>query len=225
MDKNSDAEEEKVNNKNDDRVDKLIKILRNGWLTAPIVVVGIFLISFGKVTDAVDHSLRELGLIHSYDVNLDTERGRFSSELIRNAWNRLFWTRTYNDRHLHNAPTEEQDKAWNKYIDALETWNSNLMNYYIGLDKYYKGSNKRDTLKVIQQKLRLVAALMDTLRNNYPHFNALRLDSVSFRINRCIDDTINPVLYKMVDQPENIRAHKKNQKSGSKSKLDSLDPE
>ncbi|MCO5963703.1 hypothetical protein [Sinorhizobium meliloti] len=67
----------------------------------------------------------------------DTEKSRFSDNLIRSAWKRLFLADRFSRRVLDGAPSVEVLSAWNNYLQALLEWNTDLMVNIVGLEGYY----------------------------------------------------------------------------------------
>ena len=183
------------------RVDTLIKFFQNNKFTSTLILFGIIIIGFGKVADSSDSILRKIGIIKSYNVNQSTNRGRFSSALLENAWNRMFWMRAYTERIRLNATPDEKKLAWQKYIDASEKWSSNIMNYYLGLDEYYPNSGKRIILEnTIQPKFIKVAHMITALKyslDTLPKDIAIsKIDSIQSLVN-----DVNPDFYFLIDQP------------------------
>jgi len=181
------------------RVDFLLAFFQNNKFTSVIIVLCLALIGLGKVTESGDQLLRSLGWNKPYDVNQVTERGRFSWELIETAWNRLFWMRNYTERIRRKAPAADTELSWQKLMLASEKWNTEVMNYYIGLDTFYPDSHKRDTLENhIQPSINSTMKLIVELRYS------LKSDSVDLKNKiKEIQDSIEVVnnrLYHLVDQ-------------------------
>ena len=196
------------------RVDILLRFFQNNKFTSSLILLGILIIALAKVTESGDNILRKLGIVKSYDIDKATIRGKFSSDLLENINNRLFWVDSYTGRVRLRAATQEQDQAWQKYIEANEKWNSNLINYYLGLDEYYPNSGKRGTLEgIIQEDLRSIHSSLIDLRYNSGDLNyskiltqkdsidwsriLLKLDSINAKIN-----DIRPKIYSFIDKSE-----------------------
>jgi hypothetical protein len=80
----------------------------------------------------------------------DTTRGTFSRQLMQDAWNRLFWMRRYASSVENQLPLQSQDSAWQKYVESLERWNTNLMVNIVMLRQYYDDQRARRFEDVIQ---------------------------------------------------------------------------
>lgn len=189
------------------KVDLLLAILQNNRFSALIIVFCIIFIGFSKVIESGNQIMRSLGIIQTYDVNQASERGRFSWELTEIAWNRLFWMRSYYQCVRLHATATEQAEAWQKLMDGTEKWSSNLVNYYIGLDTYYPGSHKRDTLENrIQPIFASVADDLLKLKYDLPKLDSIavekRLNTIGFEI-----DALNNKLYRFVDQTPSNKKH------------------
>lgn len=185
------------------KTDKILKWVKNNIIIAIAIVFCITILATEKVISAVDTIARVTGLRKSYDVTENTERGRFSSALLENAWNRMFWMRVYTERVRVGAPKEEQLRAWQKYIDATEKWSSNIMNYLLGLEQYYPGSDKRSFLEdTIQPKLIEIGQMIRALK--YPvdsishNIVGPKIDSIQGKV-----DDVNNDFYSLIDQPNN----------------------
>ena len=185
------------------RVDKFILFFQNNKLSASIIVIGLFLIGFNTVTESGENTLRRLGLIKTFNTSTETSRGQFSSLLLENAWNRMFWMRVYTERVRLKAEIIEQQTAYQKYIDASETWSSRLMNYYLGLDEYYSGSNKRKILQeIIQPKFIQIGNLIRELKYRSDTISESMVIVKVDSIQNLVDD-VNVDFYYLIDQKQN----------------------
>lgn len=183
------------------RVDSIIGIFQNNKYSSTLILIGIIIISFSKVVDSGDSIARKLGLIKTYNVDASTNRGQFSSQLVKNGWNRMYWIRSYTERIRLKAKEEDLEKAWDKYMDATEVWSSNIMNYYLGLEEYYPDNSKRVQLQYDIQPLFIkVHKIMVTLRYKS---DSLSNEEIVNNINSAqkIVDDINPKFCLLVDQP------------------------
>ncbi|WP_149242838.1 hypothetical protein [Dyadobacter sp. 32] len=190
---------------NETRVDILLGIFQNNKLTAILILVGIVVITFAKVTESGDSILRTFGIIKSYNVDQATDRGKFSSQLIENAWNRMFWMRVYTERIRLNANSDDQNVAYQKYIDATEKWSSNIMNYYLGLEQYYPKTDKRNLLEgTIQPEFIEAAKMIQTLKLSADtlkfEIKIIKVDSIQY-----IVDNINRDFYLLIDQSVDMK--------------------
>jgi hypothetical protein len=91
-------------------------------------------------------------------------KAAFSLRVVQLSWNQLFWTRVYVNRTNLNLPKPELDYAWNKYIDSLEQWNTELMGNIQLLEKYYDSSTRAEFETEIQPALTEINNLLIDLR-------------------------------------------------------------
>lgn len=184
------------------RVEKTIALIKNNKIYATLIVVGLIIISFSKVTESFDTTLRIIGLRKSFNINESSERGQFSAQLVENAWNRMFWIRVYSERVRLKAPQDEQIEAWKKYIDASEIWSSRIMNYYMGLDLYYANSGKREILEAqIQPKFIDIGIKMRELKYKFTFLDSTKIVNKVDSIQNLVDN-INTDFYTLIDQKE-----------------------
>jgi hypothetical protein len=73
----------------------------------------------------------------------DTTRGTLSRQLMQDGWNRLFWMRRYVSSVEYELPVDSQNQNWQKYLNSLERWNTNLMVNIVMLRQYYDNSRAR----------------------------------------------------------------------------------
>lgn len=185
----------------DTKTDRAMRLLKNNKMVATLIVVVTIIIGFDKLSGSIDNILRTLGIKRTYVVDQDSDRGKFSSNLLENAWNRMFWMRVYAERVKVGATKEEQLAAWQKYVDATEKWSSNIMNYYLGLEQYYPNSGKRDLLEdTIQPQFINIATEIRQLRfNKVPILDSealKKIDTIQWNI-----DSVNNDFYFLIDQP------------------------
>ncbi|OUJ69950.1 hypothetical protein [Hymenobacter crusticola] len=187
------------------KVDDILQFFRNTKVTAVLIVVGLFLVGFNQVTEALENSLRRLGIIKTFNTSVETNRGQFSAKFVENAWNRMFWMRAYTEWVKIKIPESEQLMAYNKYITASEIWSSQLMNYYLWFDEYYPGSGKRELLQeTIQPKLVGIGRAIRRLRFNSSSISdsliIARVDSIQNLVN-----DVNNDFYLIVDQKQSAK--------------------
>ncbi|WP_457811349.1 hypothetical protein [Sinorhizobium meliloti] len=91
------------------------------------------------LSDKVGKLSDRLGWTQSEAMTLarNTEKSKFSDQLIRSAWKRLFLAERFSRRVLDGAPSAELTKAWSDYLQALLEWNTDLMVNIVGLETYY----------------------------------------------------------------------------------------
>lgn len=183
------------------RVDILIRFFQNNKLTAILILLGIIIMAVAQVAQSGDSILRTFGLRKSYDVNVATNRGKFSNTLLENAWNRMFWIRAYTERVRLNTSPDEQKQAYQKYIDATEKWSSNIMNYYLGLEEYYPNTNKRELLEGTIQPQFIKAGQM--IANLKYGIDTMSKESIIANVDAIqnLINSLNPDFYFLIDQP------------------------
>ncbi len=187
-------------NNDTNRVDSIVKFFKNNKFSATIIVFGLFLIGFNQVADSGESILRRLGFIKTFNISTETGRGQFSAQLLENAWNRMFWMRAYSERVRLKADKTEQLIAYQKYIDATETWSSRIMNYYLGLDEYYSDSNKRQILeRTIQPKFKQIGTLIRDLKFRSDTISDLSVTIKVDSIQKFVDN-VNVDFYFLIDE-------------------------
>jgi hypothetical protein len=186
--------------KKETRVDALVRFFQNNKFTSVFILMGIIIIALSKVTESGDNILRTLGIIKTYSVNQESGRGKFSSQLCENSWNRMFWMRNVMFSIQRSKNKQEIGYAWQKYVDATEKYNSNLMNYYLGLDEYYPKTNKRQILEdTINPKFSQAALLLNELKCRY---DTLQVGNKNLIIKKALNliDEVNADFYILMDQ-------------------------
>ena len=91
------------------------RLQRSPW-TLAIVAVGAVLTGLAAWTQAIDTLLLFTGIKpNALQLARDDERARFSRELTRAAWNRLFAMRRYVSTVEAGYPALDQDRTWERY--------------------------------------------------------------------------------------------------------------
>ena len=91
-------------------------------------------------------------------------KAAFSLRVVQLSWNQLFWIRVYVNRTNLNLSKSELDYAWNKYIDSLEQWNTELMGNIQLFEKYYDISTRTEFETEIQPALAEINNMLIDLR-------------------------------------------------------------
>lgn len=126
-----------------------------------------------------------------------TDKGQISRDLARSAWRRIHWARVFTFRMAVNAPQSDVDLAWNKFGDASDEWNANLMINIQALAEHYPGTGKREQFEFeIQSRWLGISQLVFDLRYRTPTDKEAKqrlIDDIQART-----DTLNSVLYEFV---------------------------
>jgi hypothetical protein len=126
-----------------------------------------------------------------------TNKGQISRELVRTAWRRIYWARVFAFRMAVNASQSDADLAWNKFSEASEEWNANLMINIQALDEHYPRTGKREQFEFeIQSRWLGISQLVFDLRYRTPADKEAKqrlIDDIQART-----DTLNSVLYEFV---------------------------
>jgi hypothetical protein len=103
------------------------RLRRSRWGLS-IVAAGGILTGLAASTDAINKLLVFTGIKpNALQLAREDERTRFSRDLIRAAWFRLFVTRRYVTTIQLGYGAVDQDHAWERYVAAVEEWNRDLM--------------------------------------------------------------------------------------------------
>jgi hypothetical protein len=125
-------------------------------------VAGALLANATDLTDKLLKVTDRFGWTRSEGVLLaqDSAKSKFSEDLIRAAWRRLFYADLYTRRVVdatsvslvsHEIVTDIEE-AWKLYISSLSEWNANLMINIVGLEHYYDASKSLDLEGPIQSQ-------------------------------------------------------------------------
>jgi hypothetical protein len=125
------------------------RLQRSPW-TLAIVAVGAVLTGLAAWTQAIDTLLLFTGIKpNALQLARDDERARFSRELTRAAWNRLFAMRRYVSTVEAGYPALDQDRTWERYASIFEEWNRDLMVNILSLEQHYHGYGKREEFEKV----------------------------------------------------------------------------
>lgn len=129
-----------------------------------VIFLVVVLMRINEFVDLSETVLERLEIIKSPSLRLaeNTARSNFSDGLTRLAWRRVYWGRLAAQRVADESTLSDIDSAWSSYINASADWNSEVMIFIVGLEKYY-GAKRRDLFE--QKILRLFNDYDDALRN------------------------------------------------------------
>ncbi len=121
----------------------LSKFQRSPFVLTLAALAGL-VVGIASATEAVDKIAIWVGLKpNALQLARDDERARFSRELTRAAWHRLFSMRRYVLAAKGGYAEEDREKEWSVYSTVLGEWNRDLMVNILSLEQHY-GSAKRD---------------------------------------------------------------------------------
>jgi hypothetical protein len=121
--------------------------LRASPMGLAATAVAAVLVGAAATTEAADKLMILSGFKpNALQVSEEDARGRFSRDLTRSAWRRLFWTRRVLLSAEAEFPEQEKNDIWASYMKAVDDWNSDLMVNIIQLQRYY-GPEKRGQLE------------------------------------------------------------------------------
>jgi hypothetical protein len=154
------------------------------------------LAGIATTTEAVDKILIWVGLKpNALQLAKDDERARFSRELAKAAWNRLFVMQRYVSAVKQNYPQIEQDKEWERYIAALLDWNRDLMFNILSLQQYY-GTAKRNEFEYgIQPQFGQLHSCLAILRRPSPKVRCPLSETNDIAVIESGFETLNNDLY------------------------------
>jgi hypothetical protein len=126
------------------QADLFRRLQRSPW-TLALVAIGAALTGLAAWTQAIDTVLLFTGVKpNALQLARDDERARFSRDLTRAAWHRLFSMRRYVSMLEAGYPALDQDRAWERYAAIFEEWNRDLMVNILSLEQHYHGYGKRE---------------------------------------------------------------------------------
>jgi hypothetical protein len=117
-------------------------------------------------------------------VAADDAKSKFTQELIRAAWNRIYWLRRYLLVVSHQYPQAEQEDTWNSYISSTTKWNTDLMVNIMLLNTYYGEGRSVYFERKIQEDFRGIHYCLERLRHPTLKFNECQKDDILSIMNR-----------------------------------------
>lgn len=146
--------------------ERWLRSLKGSTLGLSVTAIAGILIGAAATTDAVDKLLIWGGLKpNALELAQDDARGRFSRDITRAAWRRLFLMRRLLLAFRSDFLEDEKDEIWRSYLKSLEEWNSDLMVNILSLQRYY-GTEKRDQFeRQIQGQFGRIHNCLESLRH------------------------------------------------------------
>lgn len=134
-------------------IQKMEDRLRNEPILAAIILIGTLIIATGEVVENWSSIMIALGMKQELALQLATQgaKGDFSRKFAELAWARLFWTRNFAERTRRNVPKPDLDYSWNKHMDTVAAWSSELLVNINGFAEFYSNTDKPKTFDAINQ--------------------------------------------------------------------------
>ena len=143
---------------------RALSVRRSRWAVLLVALVGIATAT-APVMDLWDKAEVFFELKpDSLHMARDTAKGSFSRELMQTAWGRLFWMRQFASSVEDDLPTEAQITSWDKYVEALDHWNKDLMVNIMTLREYYDDDKAKDFEFDIQSRFAQANICMRRIR-------------------------------------------------------------
>jgi hypothetical protein len=138
----------------DTLLDRMERWFRNQPVFSALMLCSAVVIGTSEVTEKGSNLMVDLGLKKEKALQLadKTAKGDLSRKVIELAYRRKFWTENYIARLNNGRPQEELDYTWNKHLDTVADWSSELMVTRNGMDQFYKGTNKSEEFQNIHNQ-------------------------------------------------------------------------
>lgn len=140
--------------------------LRNSRLALAAVAIAGVLGGIASTTEAVDKITIWVGLKpNALQLARDHEKTQFSRDLTRAAWGRLFLMRRYLTGAQNNFSDAQREKEWERYSNALDEWNRDLMVNILLLQQLYGASKRKEFEERIQPAFGDLHRCLESLRH------------------------------------------------------------
>ena len=149
------------------RVDRIEHWFRNQPIFSILIFAGIAVIAVSEVAQHGSDLLIRVGLKQEKTLELATEnaKGELSRKLVALASKRIFWTRNYYTRVELARPPEEIDYSWNRQLDAVAEWSTDLITNLNTIREYYPTSDKLGQFDHIHEEFRQLESTLVLLRS------------------------------------------------------------
>jgi hypothetical protein len=138
--------------------------IRNSSFGLTLIALAGIAAGVASTTEAVDKIAISVGLKkNSLQLAQDDEKAKFSRELIRLTWQRLYLMRRYVLAIEQNYSSAERDKDWDRYLAVLEAWNRDLMVNILGLNQHYGEAKSADFEHGIQPQFGALHYCLESL--------------------------------------------------------------
>jgi hypothetical protein len=130
----------------------LVKLKRTGLYVVAMLIGGL-VVGIGNFADLIGKSYDRFKPSEALVLAENTAKSKFSDELARRAWRRLFWADNFCARVITHAPISDIEASWGAYIDSDADWNANIMISIVGLEHYYDASRSEE----LEEKIHTVS--------------------------------------------------------------------
>jgi hypothetical protein len=136
------------------RLDRMYRWFRDKLFFSVVILCSAAIIGISELAVKGSDLMVALGLKQEKALQLadETAKGDLSRRVIELAYRRKFWTENYIARLHAGRPQQELDYTWNKQLDAVADWSSELMVTTNGMNKFYKGTSKPDEFQNIHNQ-------------------------------------------------------------------------
>jgi len=123
-------------------------------------------IAISKVAQHGSDLLIRVGLKQEKTLQLATEsaKGELSRKLVALASRRIFWSRNYYTRVQLARSPDEIDYSWNKQLETVADWSTDLITNLNTIREYYPTSDKLTQFNHIHEEFREQEASLVLLR-------------------------------------------------------------
>jgi hypothetical protein len=140
--------------------------LRRSSLGLSVAALAGILIGVSATTDAVDKISIWVGLKkNALDLARDNDRSRFSRDLTKAAWGRLFAMQRVVYAVENNFSDDERTREWNAYTAVLRNWNRDLMVNILLLQQFYGTEKRNEFENIIQPQFGKINSCLEGLKH------------------------------------------------------------
>jgi hypothetical protein len=121
-----------------------IERIRHSRFGLTLAAFAVLIAGVASTTEAVDKIAIWLRIKpNALQLAKDDERARFSRELTKAAWHRMFVMQRYASTVKNDYTEIERNREWDRYVAILLEWNRDLMVNILSLEQHY-GADKRN---------------------------------------------------------------------------------
>jgi hypothetical protein len=141
--------------------------LQRTWLGMSIIAIVGFVAGAAAVQKQTTDLLVFLGVQTSDAMAIaqNDARSKFTQDLTKEAWGRVFRARRYLLTVRYSFPPEEQEEAWKQYLEATASWNVNLMLNIMMLNYHYGNSRSGYFEHTIQPRFGKIHYCLEIIRH------------------------------------------------------------
>jgi len=138
--------------------------VRRSHIVVTMAALGGLVVGIASTTEAIDKIAIWTGLKpNALQLAADDARARFSRELSRAAWYRYYLMFRYLALVKGKNPESDRERVWNKYQEALEDWNRDLVLNELSLRQYYGGEKSSELKHRIQPQFSKLHSCLEGL--------------------------------------------------------------